>query len=413
MIDVKTGLLLWALQALSLSVMLLVLWAIMRRTPALLLWGSGFAIHGLGLTGVALRGAIPDFLSIQVANTAGLFGMGLILGGVQAFDKRPISFSIFLPPFIWTVGMLIPSISQTFWARVALYQLGAGAGFSLIAAALLAPPWRGLNTRSLLALFQAGQALHAFSAAILTVIGKPQHFQDMTNATIFIAIGALCVVASLILGTRMMMLEKEDHLRHLAHTDPLTGVRNRRGLEDAFHALDTSPLPERPLTALIHFDLDYFKRINDRYGHATGDRVLVSFARIIDAVVAGRGVAGRLGGEEFACLLRVASAAEAVEAAGRVRTILRRTPMEAGEDEVIITTSAGISLMTSPGASLDSLLSASDRALYAAKRAGRDRIALDCESRAELVSPEDEAAIADTTDGQVAALNRMGLIGRN
>lgn len=405
--------LVWALEALSLSAMLLALWFTMRRSPTILYWSAGFAFHGAGLGAVSLRGRIPDFLSIQVANTSALFGMGLLLAGVLAFDKRQISFAIFVPAFIWTLGMLFPEVRSTLWARVALYQGAASIGYALIGLALMNGAELRVSTRTVLGMLQFMQAAIAQIAMLLVVIHQPATFQQMPYAMALAVTGAIGVVGSLLFGTRLLMMENEHKLKQLAATDPLTGALNRRGFEQAFNTMNAAMLPDRPLTALIHLDLDHFKRINDTHGHLVGDVVLTAFARTTDAVMAGRGIVGRLGGEEFACVLRVSSAAEAVEAGSRIRNALRHTPVKAANTELIVTTSAGIALAPCGEATLSTLLGGSDRALYAAKRAGRDRIGLDCENGAEVVSQQVEASIGDSIDRQIAALNHMGLMGRN
>ncbi|MCX8998939.1 GGDEF domain-containing protein [Rhizobiaceae bacterium BDR2-2] len=412
MIDVRTGLLMWALEALSLSVVLLALWIGMRRSRTILFWSAGFALHGLGLVGVALRDRIPDFLSIQVANTAALFGMGLLLAGVQALDRRPVSVAIFIPAFVWTGGMLVPGVYETLWARLALYQGAASTAYALIGLALLRGSTPTVNTRTALAALQFVQTALSLAVMTLIVLYRPTAFHELPHAIAIAVTGGLSIIGSLILGTRLMMLENEHRLKRLAETDPLTGVLNRRGFEQAFDRMNGALFPDLPATALVHLDLDHFKRINDLHGHQAGDIVLMAFARMADAVMVGRGVVGRLGGEEFACVLRVASAAEAVEAAGRIREALKQTPVALADSEIAVTTSAGISIAPHGTAGLSAMLAGADRALYAAKRAGRDRIGIECEDGVHIVSASDEAALSDSTDRQVAELQRMRLIGR-
>lgn len=411
MIDIKTGLLIWSLEAASLSAMLLGLWIFVRRSPTLLFWCIGSGLHGLGLAGVAMRGYLPDFISIQVANTSATFGIGLLLAGVLSLDSRPVSFTIFIPAFIWTGGMLFPEIRETLYARIALYHTAAVIGHGLTGMALLQRGGLLSKTRSGLAAMFFLQATLSVTMIVIVLLYKPPTFADIPYAPPLAGVAALCVVGMLVFGTRLTMIDNEDRLKRLAATDPLTGLLNRRGFENAFDALNATSIPGRPLVALAHLDLDHFKRINDAYGHHAGDSVLVTFARIMDAIMAGRGVVGRLGGEEFACALRVSSAADAVEVTSRIREALRHTPIPVSGTDIIVSACAGIALAPN-GTTLFSLLDGSDRALYAAKRAGRDRIGLDCEDGVAIVSLEDEAAIGDSTDRQVAALHHMGLIGR-
>ena len=154
-----------------------------------------------------------------------------------------------------------------------------------------------------------------------------------------------------------------------ARTDPLTGVLNRRGLEErgtveiAHAQRDGNPI------ALAGFDVDHFKRINDRWGHETGDRVLVNIARVLVREARDIDTVARVGGEEFVVLLPDTDLAGAHAFTDRVRT---RLADESGAQLPAVAVSAGIVSCTSPD-DLATLLARADSALYAAKRAGRDR----------------------------------------
>jgi diguanylate cyclase (GGDEF)-like protein len=165
-----------------------------------------------------------------------------------------------------------------------------------------------------------------------------------------------------------------EALAALARRDPLTGLANRRAFEEALArevaraARDGAPL------AVIALDVDHFKRVNDAYGHATGDAVLVEVAaRAAQALRAGDLLA-RVGGEEFAALLPGASLEAAAEAAERVRARIVALPIAAGGAFLAVTLSAGLAALAE-GEEGAALLARADERLYAAKRAGRDRVA--------------------------------------
>ncbi|HNH35589.1 MAG TPA: diguanylate cyclase [Rhodocyclaceae bacterium] len=162
----------------------------------------------------------------------------------------------------------------------------------------------------------------------------------------------------------------------LATTDALTGILNRRGVLDlAERELRLSRRYGTPL-ALVIFDLDRFKQINDRFGHGEGDRVLREVARMVADTVRSTDLFGRLGGEEFLLVLPGTPAEEAVALCERVRLGLARQ-VSAGQAGEPVTASFGVAATTGDDHDLDALQSAADRALYAAKDAGRNRVVLD------------------------------------
>ncbi|EYD74592.1 hypothetical protein Rumeso_03888 [Rubellimicrobium mesophilum DSM 19309] len=174
------------------------------------------------------------------------------------------------------------------------------------------------------------------------------------------------VVGSLIERERALHA-REQLLRRDADQDALTGLLNRRGFERAI-----ARLPLHGAGALLLLDLDHFKRINDLHGHPAGDAVLRATGRRLRAVLGRADLLARLGGEEFAVFLPDRTAAEAQDMARRLLMAVRAVPFALpGGGHVRVTTSVGGTL--GRPASLDLLITQADAALYAAKRAGRDR----------------------------------------
>jgi diguanylate cyclase (GGDEF)-like protein len=158
-------------------------------------------------------------------------------------------------------------------------------------------------------------------------------------------------------------IEHREQLRHLASHDPLTGVRNRRGLTDL--------LDKHRDAALLVCDLDHFKRVNDRYGHEVGDRVLARFGALLRDLAREDDVPMRLGGEEFCLLLPGTDRAGALKAAERLRAETARRMQDLIPEA--ITVSIGVATNTRGILDGQRLLAHADRGLYAAKQAGRDR----------------------------------------
>jgi diguanylate cyclase (GGDEF)-like protein len=192
-------------------------------------------------------------------------------------------------------------------------------------------------------------------------------------------LGSLCVIdreprdfgpTELALLRRFAALVVDQlELRTLAHRDFLTGALTRRAFVDtAISTLHQAARENAPAWVLL-LDIDHFKQVNDRFGHPAGDQVLKAVASVLKSNVRPADVFGRYGGEEFALLLPNVEAQEAFEGAERLRNAVASLQLE-GLPQV--TASFGLNSLQ-PGASLEEALAQADCALYAAKRAGRNR----------------------------------------
>lgn len=159
-------------------------------------------------------------------------------------------------------------------------------------------------------------------------------------------------------------------LSETARRDPLTGLLNRRGFEDQLEAeLARATRSERPV-GLILCDVDHFKTVNDRLGHPAGDAVLLRVAGVLEGIGRRGDTVARLGGEEFVFIVADADAELAFQLAERARVALERT---FADEPVPLTASFGTVAFPADGTTAASLLEAADRALYEAKRGGRNR----------------------------------------
>ena len=166
-----------------------------------------------------------------------------------------------------------------------------------------------------------------------------------------------------------------ERLGALASTDPLTLLANRRGFESFAAIVLAQAARSGEGVALVCFDIDRFKGVNDTHGHDAGDRVLQALAESLRAGSRSADVAARLGGDEFVLLLPKTAAAEANEVAERVRAAFASHPvMLANGREIRPTVSAGLAVSTDGKATLAALLAQADEALYEAKSAGRDQV---------------------------------------
>ncbi len=167
-----------------------------------------------------------------------------------------------------------------------------------------------------------------------------------------------------------------ERVRSEALTDPLTGVLNRKGLDQALAgAIEERERSGRPL-CLMMLDLDHFKAINDQYGHLLGDKVLRCLAELLRDNVKGRDTVCRFGGEEFAVLLPDTGLEGAVAVAEQIRSLLQRARirrLDNGRTIDQVTVSAGVACHR-PGETAEELLERADALLYRAKQAGRNRV---------------------------------------
>lgn len=166
--------------------------------------------------------------------------------------------------------------------------------------------------------------------------------------------------------------QRNAELDLLSRTDALTGLNNRRHLEEELARHHENAIRHLDPLCVLLLDIDHFKRVNDRYGHPAGDVVLSVFARRLRAELRAGDVAGRWGGEEFLVILPRTDLDGVLEVAERIRHAIAVTPISAAGVDISVTVSGGCAL--GPAESVGGLLQAADTRLYEAKEAGRDQI---------------------------------------
>jgi diguanylate cyclase (GGDEF)-like protein len=168
-----------------------------------------------------------------------------------------------------------------------------------------------------------------------------------------------------------------EHFREMAHRDALTGLHNRRYVNERLPALLAEAAANRGPISVAIADLDHFKRINDTLSHATGDTVLQHIGLLLQEAVSGPMIAARMGGEEFLLVFPGMDGAEAARRCELLRLRIRTHGWHAVTGALAVTTSIGVTTAVDGRATVSALLSQADRNLYAAKRAGRDRVVTD------------------------------------
>lgn len=188
--------------------------------------------------------------------------------------------------------------------------------------------------------------------------------------------------AHLRVGRRILTLQRDlinarDDLQFQATHDVLTGVWNRGGVLDLLHRELERAARSKTSTSVLMLDLDHFKKINDTYGHLTGDVVLREVAKRIAQSVRSYDLVGRYGGEEFLVVLPSCGKTEIKQSANRIRLAVASAPILAGSSEIPVTASIGATVVEGPTAGSESeMLSTADTALYEAKNTGRNRVSV-------------------------------------
>lgn len=174
----------------------------------------------------------------------------------------------------------------------------------------------------------------------------------------------------------MYVAETKRRLHEETRLDSLTGLHNRRAFEEMAHREVLIAARESTPLTLLMMDLDHFKQLNDTWGHALGDRALRAFGGVLLTVTGSSDAVARLGGEEFAILLPGRSARSAMALAERLRATVEGLRLSEGEELVRFTVSVGLSSLRAGEQSLEQMCHRADRALYQAKREGRNRVVL-------------------------------------
>jgi diguanylate cyclase (GGDEF)-like protein len=341
-------------------------------------WGAALAVQVISAFCFALRGALPDLLVLPVANVLFVFGNGLCLMGLQRFYGLAPSWKMLgvACGFSFAGMLYFLLVTPDYAARVVWMALPMTAINGSLLFLVLRHGRRKVATwffgtlisiNTLLVAVRGVLAL-THGAAVVDVT-RPGAFQGFYLAITALQPALLSVGFLMVAYERMRII-----LERRSASDPLTGVLNRRGFGDAYarEVARMSRMRQRSRSlALLCVDLDYFKRINDQYGHAEGDRVLVSVAQMIGSALRETDALARFGGEEFNVLLPETDMKRALGVAQRVQNLLREA--YAG-DLPSCTASIGVAVQTDPAEGLDPLVSRADAALYRAKENGRDRI---------------------------------------
>lgn len=353
---------------------------VQRGTRALKLWGWSLLIFAPGMALVALRARLPAFAGIVVADTILIAAAIPMLRSVRSFNVAPTAdvagWLIVALGFVLIGYWTLVTPDQT--ARIVVFSGVVALQYFRISHYLFdtLPKHGGrlpqVFTATVIALFSlssAARAVLTLGEAEMDDYFVPSNLQSVS------LLGYILLYLAATLGVMWMEIQRlETDLVRLATIDGLTGILNRRAFLDASEREISRCNRSGETFGFAMFDLDWFKRINDSYGHPVGDRVLRSFADTLRSAVRSHDVPGRYGGEEFALLMPGIDKTAACAIVERCRQAVESRGIEHDGRPIAVAVSAGVAAFGEDGRDLESLIKAADAALYQAKRSGRNRV---------------------------------------
>jgi diguanylate cyclase (GGDEF)-like protein len=408
-IDPKTGILLWSAQTMTISAVFIMLWLHKTNRLFYLFFAIGFCLSSIG-AGISyfFNFALPFGPCLP------LLAYSFWLMGILNAQDRKFEPWVFSPLLVYIAALLIPILRDNDQLILISKHVAGLIGFCLLSISLMTTRDHKSLTRKFLAIFLICFGLIiAFLGTVAPMLSQIGSYYSIAFVIAQSATTIFGLTIILMSAAKMVIEDNERRLTHLAHTDHLTGVYNRRALETIFDQARSQVENSDQFIAIAMFDIDHFKKINDQHGHAFGDYVLTSFVKLVSERLGPNDDLIRMGGEEFAVISRLTTFGEAARLAEKLRIDFGNLPLRVGAKAVRATVSAGIAAQPIADTDLYVLLSMADRGLYAAKKAGRDRCVIYDESTSVTI-PSSERDTSDeieiNTDKQVAVLNRIAAI---
>ena len=369
-----------AIQAALVTAVLFAVWYFNRGIPGLRAWTLSFLGASVFCVMLLVRHRVPELSAVLVAQgSLAVAALGFLQGSRAYMGRGPLHRGA------WMAVVVLLALSAFFTvvqphpgARFALTSLFSGICFLLTAYTLAQGGFRRGPVRYLVA---GVIALHGAFVLLRPALFKlPAAWAGsdlLPLVSQFVVLES--VLALVLIGFGVLMLATEfstRELKHLAEVDPLTSAFNRRAFLTLLDkAISHAQRARSPLPVLV-IDLDYFKKINDTWGHPGGDEVLRHFVWLAHRCLRNEDVMGRLGGEEFAIFLPGAELAGAAAVAERLRALVAAQPAPGTGDRqrgIPLTVSIGVALHAA-GDTAGAVLQRADEAMYLAKQRGRNRV---------------------------------------
>lgn len=363
-----------------LSGFLTLLWTHERDNRALGLWSLGFSAGALGMVLVSLRDIVPPLLALGFGNGLGISSLGLIWLGCLAFEgerQNGAGFVAVAGGVVWLSLFAIPTFAADLGARIVVASfLYAGYSFLFMPVLLRGQRREPLPAR-MLALIAFGSHGAAYLIRLpmqfvepVQLVGghAPLWYGAMTFGFFLQGLGAALAIFAMVheRATRRYKIASE--------TDALTLLRNRPAFIDAIARSRAGVGGAASGAVLALVDADHFKQVNDSFGHAAGDSVLVELGRLLNREVPVAAIVGRLGGEEFGVYLPASVMLRQPDLLDDLRKRVSTLVVNHEDRLPPITVSIGAASLPSGTLDFPRALARADKALYASKKAGRNRV---------------------------------------
>jgi diguanylate cyclase (GGDEF)-like protein len=376
-LDVNTLFLVTIYVEAILGLLLLFAWVQNTAIYAVAWWGFADLMRAASVMLFGMYGSVSDLISIDLANAILFTAFAVTWTGARVFDHRkPNWILLFAGAALWLVLYRIPAV-QNSWDLRMLLSSGIITAYTWATAYEF---WRGrseplVSRWPAIFMFFAHGALYLLRTPFGTMLA-PVNNQVFGSVWITVLSFEALLFTIAIAFILLAMAKERTEYRHKTDSliDPLTGIANRRAfLQDAEAQLKRQMTEPRPMAVLL-LDLDNFKGVNDRFGHAIGDRVLQMFAQVGSGCMRRYDIFGRLGGEEFAALLVDTSRERALAVAEQIRSSFVEVTGVVEGKPVVATVSIGVVISYDAVLDLSAMLAQADHALYRAKDNGRNRI---------------------------------------
>lgn len=354
------------------------LWLIHRDMRGIGFWAGGALLVALGVMGSFLLSASLPTATLVVTNVVIVCGLAVTWWGIDAFFGRRPAYRFGLVILAVTaIGAAYFVATENSRGRV-IFLLGI---FALMSGLRIYSMLREVEPGTRFSQFFTSTALGAQAIYYLVlataVFSLPPVEKPLAQVPFFGWLFLIPMLLSIMVVFGVVLLVNQTiaaRLQESARRDVLTEALTRRAMEEvAADELARSRRHNLPLSLLL-LDIDHFKMVNDQHGHAAGDAALRQFAAAVRRCLRREDVFGRLGGEEFCALLPSTGVAGAAQLAERIRQSVANLAVEAGGHRLSLKVSIGVASLGEHGGSWDELVNQADRAMYAAKRAGRNRV---------------------------------------
>ena len=341
-------------------------------------WTASLLLQSMVFALLAARGVWPDVATVVLPNACLTLVLTLQMAAIREFHGRATSIWWHVLPVLAVAGMFVFVMNDSI-VRIILHGVVFGVGALALAVMVqrLNPESRGSARWLMLGGYLIGAATLG-SRAVVSVV-DPGAIPSFLGPSAFQGINFLFVLAViLVTSVGFLLLHKErseEAAQKLALTDPLTGAFNRRTFLELAEKEIARTRRARGSLSLIMLDLDHFKQMNDRNGHLAGDEVLKGVVAITLTCLRKEDFLVRYGGEEFCILLPSVAIDRAAVMAERIREAVEQARFSFKGRALSVTISIGVTTLSMEGnENVDTVVNRADEALYAAKKAGRNRV---------------------------------------